>query len=72
MKRGKRTEEEYILEQRRYELAKAAMQGLLSNVVQGYMRDKPTLDIVDGIIENSIDIADKMLEKLNTKPWVEE
>lgn len=51
-------------EQRRYELAKAAMQGILSNLGVSIQNNVLGKNMTDLVIDCSIECADKMIEKL--------
>jgi hypothetical protein len=53
-------------EQRRYELSKAAMQGMISNWVEE-RTDKSYASNISNLCKMSIDIADAMIQELKSK-----
>jgi len=53
-------------EQRRYELSKAAMQGMISNWVEE-RTDKSYANNISNLCKMSIDIADTMIQELKSK-----
>lgn len=54
------------IEQRRYELSMAAMQGVIPYWIES-ITDKSYADNINNLCEMSIDIADTMLNKLKSK-----